>query len=76
MTSPVVQWLRIRLAMQGSSVRSVVEELRSHMPQGVWARPPQLLSLCTVEPAPHKEEPARHSGRCHGPQLRPDAAKK
>ena len=33
-TSLVVQWLRIRLPMQGTRVRSLVGELRSHMPQG------------------------------------------
>ena len=32
-TSLVVQWLRIRLAMQGMQVRSLVGELRFHMPQ-------------------------------------------
>jgi len=30
-TSLVVQWLRIRLAMQGTWVQSLVRELRSHM---------------------------------------------
>ena len=29
--SLVVQWLRIRLPMQGTRVRSLVKELRSHM---------------------------------------------
>ena len=33
-TSLVVQWLRIRLPMQGTCVRSLVWELRSHMPWG------------------------------------------
>ena len=33
-TSLVVQWLRIRLAMQGTLVQSLVRELRSHTPQG------------------------------------------
>ena len=32
-TSPVVQWLRLRLPMQGARVLSLVGELRSHMPQ-------------------------------------------
>ena len=32
-TSLVVQWLRIRLPMQGTRVQSLVWELRSHMPQ-------------------------------------------
>ena len=33
-TSLVVQWLRIRLAMQGTWVQSLVGELRSHKPRG------------------------------------------
>ena len=33
-TSWVVQWLRIHLATQGTRVRSLVRELRSHMPRG------------------------------------------
>ena len=33
-TSLVVQWLRIRTPMQGTQVRSLVGELRSHMPWG------------------------------------------
>ena len=32
-TSLVVQWLQFRLPMQGVRVRSLVGELRSHMPQ-------------------------------------------
>ena len=30
-TSPVVHWLRVYLAMQGTQVWSLVRELRSHM---------------------------------------------
>ena len=33
-TSLVVQWLRLHLAMQGVQIRSLVGELRSHMPHG------------------------------------------
>ena len=33
-TSLVVQWLRIHLSMQGTRVRSLLGELRSHMPRG------------------------------------------
>ena len=33
-TSLVVQWLRIRLPVQGTQVRSLVGELRSHVPRG------------------------------------------
>ena len=32
-TSPVVQWLRIHLPIQGAWVQSLVGELRSHMPR-------------------------------------------
>ena len=52
-TSLVVQWLRIRLQMQGTRVRSLVGELRSHMPwSNYWACVPQLESLhaATTEP--------------------------
>ena len=31
---PVVQWLRLHLPMQGVRVRSLVGELKSHMPWG------------------------------------------
>ena len=34
-TSPVVQWLRLHLPMQGTRVQSLMGELRSHMPRGV-----------------------------------------
>ena len=30
-TSLVVQWLRIRIAMQGTQVQSLIRELGSHM---------------------------------------------
>ena len=33
-TSLVVQWLRLRLPMKGVQVRTLVRELRSHMPWG------------------------------------------
>ena len=33
-TSLVVQWLRLHLLMQGVRVRSLVGELRSHVPHG------------------------------------------
>jgi len=42
--SLVVQWLRIHLAMQGTWVRSLIRELRSHRPQNNEAQLPQLLS--------------------------------
>ena len=31
----VVQWLRIRLAMQGTQVQSLVREVRPHVPQSL-----------------------------------------
>ena len=38
----MVQWLRIRLAMQGTHVQSLVGELRSHMMQNNDAHVPKL----------------------------------
>ena len=40
----VVQWLRIHLAMQGTWVRSLVRELRSHVTRNKWALVPELQS--------------------------------
>ena len=37
-TSLAVQWLRIRLPMQGLRVRSLVRELKSHIPWGKLSR--------------------------------------
>ena len=50
--SLVVQWLRLCLAMQGTQVRSLVWEPRSHMPRNSWAHTPQLESprAATKEP--------------------------
>ena len=39
----VVQWLRIHLPMQGTWVRLLVLELRSHVLQGNYVHEPQLL---------------------------------
>ena len=50
--SPVVQWLRIHLAMWGPWVGSLVRELRSHM-QSNRASMLQLLSLYTQGPERH-----------------------
>ena len=83
-TSLVVQWLRIRLPMQGMRVQSLVRELRSHHAAG------QLSSRATTrEPmcrnyrahmlwSPcHKtrEKSSRRNERSQVPQLRHDAAK-
>ena len=54
-TSLVVQWLRIHLPMQGTWVRSLVGELRSHMPWGNEAHMSPLLSPHALEPACHNE---------------------
>ena len=43
-TSLVVQWLRIRLVMQGTPVWSLVRELRSLVPQSCLGREPQQES--------------------------------
>ena len=44
----MVQRLRIQLAMQRTWVRSLVRDLKSHMPQGNWAHMLQLESLCAA----------------------------
>lgn len=44
MTSVVVQWLGIQLAMQGTWIRSLVGEIRSHMPDKVVKRRKTTLS--------------------------------
>ena len=68
-TSLVVQWLRIHLPIQGTQVRSLVQELRSHMPQYNWAPESQLPSPAHLEPvllnkrSPHNEKPVHPSWR-------------
>ena len=49
----MVQWLRIYLPMQGTWLRALVGELRSHVPRGNQACMPQPESLhvATTEPA-------------------------
>ena len=59
--------------MQGTWVRSLVRELRPHMPRGNKARAPQLLishtstreAACHKLQSPHTLEPARHNYRAH-----------
>ena len=41
-TSPVVQWLRIHLAIQETKVQSLFRELRSHVLWSNEAYPPHL----------------------------------
>ena len=60
-TSLVDQWLRICLPRQGTWVRSLVRELRSHLPLRIHV-------TTREKPAHHKEKP-----RCCN--LRPDTAK-
>ena len=50
----VVQWLRIYLPMQGTRVRSLVRELRSHIPRGQLSLRPE-----TTEPAGSKKDSAQ-----------------
>ena len=58
-TSLVVQWLRIRLAMQETWVQSLIGELGSHRHGATkpehhdsWAHSPQLESPCTTRKDP------------------------
>ena len=50
------------ISMKGTQVPSLVQELRSHMPQGnYWALRPQLESPCAVmkDPTWHNEDSDR-----------------
>ena len=58
--SLVVQWLRICLPVQGMRVRSLVRELKSHMPRN------EALAAKLKKPAP----------KTSMPQQRPSTAKK
>ena len=84
-TSLVVQWLRIRLPMQGTRVQALVRE--DHTRRGAtkpvrhnyWARVPQLLSPCatTTEArvprarAPQQEKPLQWEARSPKPRVAP-----
>ena len=46
-TSLVVQWLRLRLPVQGVRVRSLVGELRSHMPGGQTTKTQNRSNIVT-----------------------------
>ena len=46
-SSLMVQWLRLRLPMQGVRVRSLVGELRSHMPHGQKTKTSNRISVVT-----------------------------
>ena len=58
-TSLVVQWLRHHLPMQGTQVRSLVQELRPHMLQSNHAQAPQTTEALHLEPVLHKESRPR-----------------
>ena len=56
--SLVVQWLRIRLPIQGTRVRSLVRQLRSHMPQGnLSLHTASTEPVCSGAHAPQLESP-------------------
>ena len=57
--SLLVQWLRISHAMQRTQVRSLIWELRSHMPQSIWAGTSQLGTPCVIteDHTRHNEDP-------------------
>ena len=69
-TSLVVQWLRVRLPMQGTRVRSLFQEdptcLGATKPasHNYWARVPQLLKPVRLEPTlRNKEKPPQWETR-------------
>ena len=57
----MVQWLRISLPMQGTWVRSLVRELRSHMPQDDEACEAQEKILNDATKIPHATTKTQHS---------------
>ena len=68
----MVQWLRICLPMQGMQVRSLVGELRAHMPRGNEAAqsanytahaPWSLCATAREKPMCHNKEPMRRNER-------------
>ena len=68
----MVQWFRIRLPMQGTRVRSLVQE-DPHMPWSNKARAPQLLSLCSRSrepelPSLRDTTTEARAPRAHAPQ--------
>ena len=71
-TSLVAQWLRIRLAMQGTQVRALVREdptcRKAIKPvcHNYWARVPQLLKPARLEPVQEKSP----QWEVHAPQRR------
>ena len=71
----VVQWLRIRLPMQGSWVWTPVGELGSHMSWSNQVCVGQLLSQNTLGPTNRvctlQQKISHDTQRSHAPQLRP-----
>ena len=71
--SLVAQWLRIRLPMQGTRVRALVQEdptcrgATKPMRHNYWAHVPQLLKPARLEPVLHNkrshdnEKPVHHN---------------
>ena len=56
--SLVVQWLRIHLPLQGTWVRSLVQEQRSHVPRVTKPMPATTTEPCTPwSPRPRQETP-------------------
>ena len=66
----MVQWLRIYLAMQGTQVRTLDRELRSHMLQRK-----QQLSPLTPKPMRHTMRVCAQQQKILCEATRPDAAK-
>ena len=91
-TSMVVQWIRIRLAMQGMQAQSLVRELRLYMSCSNSVCMLQLISPCALEPVllnkrgHHNEKPVHHNlesssfspqvEKAQAPQQRPSTVKK
>ena len=80
-TSLVVQWLRVCFPMQGTWVRSLVRELRSHLPWGNWALAHHNYRACASSREPMHSRATREKSWCCKEEplqsnVRPDSAKK
>ena len=65
-TSLAVQWLRLRLPMQGVQVQSLVGERRSHMPCGQKAKQKQYCNKFNkhFKNGPHQKKKKKLKKKC------------
>ena len=77
----MVQWLRICFPMQGTWVRSLVREVRSHLPWGNWALTHHNYRACASSREPMHSRATREKSWCYKEEpaqsnIRPGSAKR